>query len=264
MKIKDSKPKLEWIKLTSLYIPTDYQRSIKSDASQRNISRIKQNFNWAECGALTVCPLKNSKPQEYAIIDGQHRYKAALLHGEIKELPCVVIDERDMPSQAKNFISINENRVSLHILHKYQAMIMSGDIDAMALADILKKCKIAIASHAFSGSETPPNVTMAVGTLLSMMKTHSEKQVSWALTTITEAYPDKNGMMTANLIRVLVRFIKENPDADKQVMIETLQRLDMETLKKDASIYRKIEGGSVVTAMLRVIEKKYNSKKKAA
>ena len=51
------KPELRWIKLTQLYVPTEYQRSVKSDASAKNINYIKARFNWAEFGALIVCPL---------------------------------------------------------------------------------------------------------------------------------------------------------------------------------------------------------------
>lgn len=259
-----TKPELKWVKIDSLVIPTEYQRSVKSRASQNSIAFIKNNFSWAECGALIVCPVKDSKPQQYAVIDGQHRYKAALVHDAINELPCVIIAPRDVPDQAKSFISINESRVKLHILHKYQAMIASGDQDAIALEGILKKCKIVMAACAFSGPECPPNVTMAAGTLLGMMENYSEKQMVWGLTAITEAYPDVPGMLTANLIRAMVKYIKDKPDTDKSIMVGILQDLDLERLKSDASAYRKIEGGTIVTAMIKVIEKKYNSAKRGA
>ena len=258
------KPELKWIKIDSLVVPSQYQRSIKSLASQKNIAHMKQNWSWAECGALIVCMEPDSKPVQYSIIDGQHRYRAALLNGKISELPCVVISERDVPKQAESFISINENRVKLHILHKYQALIASGDPDALALETILKKCKVAIAACAFSGNECPPNVTMAVGTLLKMMETHSERQIIWALTVITEAYPDTPGMLSANLIRAMGRFIKEKPETDKAVMVATLADIDMDHLKHDSSSYRKIEGGNITTAMIRVIEKRYSAAKRAA
>ena len=258
------KPELKWIKIDSLFVPTQYQRSIKSDASVKSINRIKQNWSWAECGALIVCMERDTKPVQYAIIDGQHRYKAAMLNGRIEELPCVVISERDVPDQAKSFISINENRVNLHILHKYQAMIAAGDDAAICLEGILKKCNIEVAACAFSGSQCPPNVTMAAGTLLKMMDTHSEKQIIWALTVITESYPDRPGMLTANLIRAMAKYIKEKPETDKATMVRTLAGIDMEQLKHDSSAYRKIEGGNITTAMIRVIEKKYKGATRVA
>jgi hypothetical protein len=63
------KPELKWVKLTELYIPSDYQRPSKSSTSLGSINYIKANFNWASCGALIVCQLAESKPPQYAIID---------------------------------------------------------------------------------------------------------------------------------------------------------------------------------------------------
>jgi hypothetical protein len=64
------KPELRWIKLTQLYVPSEYQRSVKSDASAKNINFIKTNFDWADFGALIVCPLPESNPPQYAVMDG--------------------------------------------------------------------------------------------------------------------------------------------------------------------------------------------------
>ena len=44
------KPELRWIKLTELYIPSEYQRPTKSAASMKNIGHIQKNFNWASFG----------------------------------------------------------------------------------------------------------------------------------------------------------------------------------------------------------------------
>lgn len=258
--LTDSRPELKYIKVTSLYIPTDYQRSTKSRASQNNIAKIKNDFNWAQFGALVVCPLKGSKPPQFGIIDGQHRYNAALSRGDIQELPCVVIEERMMIDQAKSFIAINEDRVPLHLLHKYQAMITAGDQDALTMQAILKKCSITIASHAFTNADIPPRCTMAIGSLLKMMGDYTEKQMVWALSIIPEAYGDKPGMLTANMIKVMAKFIKDVPGADRGKTIEVLKKLDIDTLKRDALAYRKIEGGTTVTAMFKVIEKRYNRK----
>lgn len=258
------KPELRWVKLTQLYIPTEYQRSTKTDASAKNINFIKANFSWADCGALIVCPLKGSKPPQYAVIDGQHRLRAAEAHGGIDELPCVVIGEREAKDQAKNFVTINSRRVKLSPLQQYHAAVVAGDIDAVALAAIVKKCNIQVATYAMNLSETHPRVTCAVGTLLKLIREYTEKQVCWVLIIIPDAFPKIPGMLRPNLLRVLAQFIKEKPDADRAAMISALQGLDIEDLQKDARSYRQIEGGSISSAMLRVLEKRYNAKKRAA
>jgi hypothetical protein len=264
MTVLTDKPELKWIKLTQLYVPTEYQRSTKSNSSTKNINYIKLNFNWADCGTLIVCPLKGSKPPQYAIIDGQHRFRAAEARGDIAEIPCVVISEREADAQALNFVVINKRRVKLHPLQEYHAAVVAGDPDATALNDILKKCNIEMAAHAFSTDDTHPHVTQSVGTLLKMTHDFSEKQMCWILTIIPEAYGEARGMMRSCLIKVLGQFLKAHPDADRATMIAALQEIDVEDLQGDARAYRQIQGGSTTSAMLKVLERRYNAVKRAA
>jgi hypothetical protein len=257
------KPELRWIKLTQLYIPTEYQRSVRSDASAKNINYIKNHFNWADCGALIVCPLPHANPPQYAVIDGQHRFRAAESHGGIDELPCVVIGGRGASEQARNFVTINSKRVKLHPLQEYQAAVVAGEPDAVALQAILDKCGVTMAAQALNIRETHPRCTLAVGTLLKMIQDYSEKQITWVLTVIPEAYGDKTGMLRANLIRVLAQFRKANPDADRAAMVAALRRLHIDDLEKDARIFREIDWGTMAAAMFKVLERKYKAKKAA-
>ena len=257
------KPELRWVKLTQLYIPTEYQRSVKSDASAKNINYIKNNFSWADCGALIVCPLADANPPQYAVIDGQLRFRAAEAHGGIDELPCVIIPARDAREQASSFVTINSKRVKLHPLQEYQASVVAGEPDAVALQSILDKCGVTMAAQMLNIRETHPRCTLAVGTLLKMIQDYSEKQIVWVLTVIPEAYGDKPGMLRANLIRVLAQFIKANPNPDRAAMVAALQRLDIDDLENDARAFRQIEGGTLAAAMTKVLERKYKAKKAA-
>lgn len=250
------KPDLRWIKITQLYVPTEYQRSTKSRASANNISYISSHFNWADCG-LIVCPLADSEPPQYAVIDGQHRLRAAEQNGGIDELPCVVIEERGLSSQARNFVVINSKRVKLNPLQEYHAAVVAGEPDAVALDAILKKCGVAIAAHTLVVKEMHPRVTIAVGTLLKMIQEYSEKQIVGTLTAITEAYPDTPGMLRANLIRVVGQFIKAFPDADRQALVAALQGIDVDDLEKEARTFKQIQGGTTSAAMLAVLERQY-------
>ena len=135
------KPELRWIKLTQLYVPSEYQRPAKNATSLANINYIKTNFNWASCGALIVCELAKAKPPQYAIIDGQHRFRAAEGHGKITELPCIVISPREAQEQAKHFVEVNSKRIKLHGLHEYRAAIVAGEPTACMIDAILKKAK---------------------------------------------------------------------------------------------------------------------------
>ena len=253
------KPELRWVKITQLYVPADYQRSVKSHASAKNISHIKAHFNWGDCGALIVCPLSDAEPPQYAVIDGQHRLRAAEAHGGIAELPCVVIAARLAGEQAMNFVAVNSRRVKLHPLQEFRAAVVAGDPDATALQAVLDRCGVTVASQSLNINETHPRVTLAVGTLLSMTQDYSEKQMVWVLTVIPEAYGDMPGMLRANLIRVLARWVKARPDTDRERMIAALRTIDIADLERDARTFRSIEGGTMAAAMTKVLERAYKA-----
>jgi hypothetical protein len=256
------KPELRWIKLTELYIPSEYQRSAKNASSQKNIHYIKANFNWASCGALLVCELEQSKPRQYAIIDGQHRFRAAEAHGNITELPCVVITPREAQKQAGHFIEVNSKRIKLSNLNQYRAAVVAGDQTANSVAAILEKAKIAVPVSPMGNKDCPPRTTQAIGTLLKLIDSFSEKQIIWALTIIPEAYGDTPGVMRASLIKAMAEWIKRYPDTDRKAMVATLQNIDLDELEKDARAYRAIDGKRTPEAFMMVIERKYKGTKR--
>jgi hypothetical protein len=258
------KPELKWIKLTELYIPTDYQRPAKNATSLKSISYIKHNFNWASCGALIVCQLERAKPPQYAVIDGQHRFKAAEAHGKIVELPCIVISPREAKEQAKHFVEVNSKRLKLHNLHTYRASVVAGDQTACMIDSILKKAKITVPEHPVGNKQCPPRTTQAIGTLAKMVDSYSEKQILWALTIIPEAYEDTPGVLRASLVKAMAEWIKVHPETNRGIMIRTLQDIDLDDLEKDARAYRAIDGKRTPEAFMTVIERKYNAAKRAA
>ena len=191
MKDLSQKPELKGRADRAFYVPSDYQRPAKNSTSLANIHYIKANFNWASCGALIVCQLAKSKPPQYAIINGQHRFRAAELHGKIFELPCIVISPREAQEQAKHFVEVNSKRIKLHSLHEYRAAVVAGEPGAISVANLLKKAKITVPEHPIGNKQMPPRTTAAIGTLHKMLDCYSEKkQILWALTVIPEAYED--------------------------------------------------------------------------
>jgi hypothetical protein len=256
------RPDLKWIKLSQLFVPTDYQRPTKSESSRKTINHIQAHFNWAECGALIVCPLAKANPPQYAIIDGQHRFRAAVAHGGVPELPCIVIPQKMTQEQAVNFININRHRVKLHMLHQHRAAVVAGDPDAVSVADILKKANIDLAEHSSGKKGLPPRTTQSIQTLYNMINVYSEKQIIWALTIIPEAYGDTPGVLRASLMKAMAEWIRTHPDTDRDTMIMTLQDIDLDDMEKDARAYRAIEGKRMPEAFMMVIEKKYNAAKR--
>ena len=258
------KPELKWIKLSQLYIPSEYQRSIKSSSSLKNIGHIKQNFSWADFGVLIVCELEKAKPAQYAIIDGQHRFRAAEQITGIPELPCSVLSGRDAKEQARAFIAINRNRIRLHALAEHHAALIAGDDVAICVEDIIKKAKITIAAFPMATSELPPRCTQAIATLYKMVGNYSEKQILYSLNILTEAFAGVNGALRASMIKVMAEWSKRHPDSDREVMLEALRKINIDELERNARAARALDGRGIPQVLMDFIEKKYNQSKRAS
>jgi len=82
-----AKGELKWINVTELGIDPDYQRPVLY-TGRRNVRRMVEGFSWSLFSPLVVARRGRNL---YAIIDGQHRALAAVTHGGVKELPCLVL-----------------------------------------------------------------------------------------------------------------------------------------------------------------------------
>lgn len=187
-------PELAWIPLEKLVIDKSYQRTTATRASQKNIEHIRQNFNWASCGALTVAAAADGT---YAVIDGQHRMSAAKLREDITQMPCLIVGTIAPQGQAVSFSAINSRRVSLNGLAQYHAAVAAGDPDACGLAELLQEAGVEIPRAPVLGGKTGPYQTQAVGTLLKMLGKHSRSQILRTLAVIPAAYGEENGQLRA-------------------------------------------------------------------
>jgi hypothetical protein len=257
------KPELKWIDIGKLYVDQEYQRSAKSDRSKSNIAYMRQNFSWAFFGALVVCYVATKK--QYAIIDGQHRYLVAQSMSAITEVPCLVINDLDIKKQAKSFVVMNTKRVVLHSLAAFHAAVAAGESGAVATKKVLDESGIEIPSTPVMGGDTGPRQTHSVGTVMSIIRRYTEDQVKWALTIIPEAYGEKRGMMRSLLIKALVEFRKQTPDADRGRMVKVLKAQDPAQLEDDARACVSIKGGTSVAAIVEKLDRLYrNSGRKNA
>src|SRR3546814_1597119 len=88
-----------------LLVDDSYQRSIEGGESQRLIVKIAENWDWRLCLPLIVSRRQGS----LYVIDGQHRYEAAKLRGDIRDLPIVLFDFDDPKAEAELFVQANRS-----------------------------------------------------------------------------------------------------------------------------------------------------------
>lgn len=120
------------IPIADLKIDTEYQRPLTGF----RVDRIKENWSWIACGAVTVA-LRGEGSGNYFVIDGQHRVAAAERAG-ITELPCLVFETTTSIDEAQGFLDVNTARKAMSVLDRYRALLTIGDPIALKTKSLLE------------------------------------------------------------------------------------------------------------------------------
>jgi hypothetical protein len=177
------KGELVWLPLKSLAIDPVYQRAIL-DSGKANIRRMIEGFSWLLFGTLVVARRGRST---YAVIDGQHRATAALMHGRIRDVPCLVL-KGGIEAEARAFSAINANVTRIHALQSFRASVAAGDIVSRNLVAICARANVSIAPY--PKPDLDPGETMALGTVRICLRRHGEKLLVAALKLLRAADGD--------------------------------------------------------------------------
>jgi len=112
-------------------VNTSYQRPI----DMARAKKIALNWDWRLCLPLLVC--KNGG--KYSIIDGDHRYAAAMMLDNVTFLPCIQFNKMAENTQAKLFIQCNSQSKPIKKLDFYRAGIIAKDEYCLQLQKIADK-----------------------------------------------------------------------------------------------------------------------------
>ena len=223
------KPEMAWVDINKLDIDNTYQRNTNSTRSKENIKKIMNNFSWEEFTPITV--VKTEKGT-YNIIDGQHRYKAAVAPGDIKELPCWIIKKTSVKEQADTFIGINKNRVSTNPYDLYKAQIAAENPDAIMIDNFCNKAGIIIP---FDGYCSQPCMTLAISTLKKHLKMHNDVYLLQAIKNIRKVFPEKKSQLKSDILNTIVNlkilYGEKIKDEDIQNTLRAFESVDRITAK---------------------------------
>lgn len=129
------RPTLRWVPIDALRINRAYQRSM-SERSVRLVRRMVERFDFARLKALSVLDLGDGT---YEVLDGQHTAIAAMTHGGVHQLPCLISASRTTAEAAAAFVDLNRDRVSLTALQIFWAEVAAGDEVACDVAKGVEK-----------------------------------------------------------------------------------------------------------------------------
>jgi len=153
-------PTLEWIGVQQLSVDDFYQRSIENEASKSLIRKIARFWNWDLCQPLAV---SRRDTGELYVVDGQHRWTAAKMRGDIAHLPCVVQRHREVGDEAALFVALNKQRQKLTAADLFKAALAAGDEEATAIAEAMEAAGLKLASHPNYNSWKPGMVANISG-----------------------------------------------------------------------------------------------------
>ncbi|HEY0832503.1 MAG TPA: DUF6551 family protein [Azospirillum sp.] len=256
------RPEFVWLPVEWLFVDGIYQRAMTSAKSRKTVRTIVERFSWAKFTPLVVTEIGDGYASgQFAVIDGQHRAAAAILHPLVTEVPAWVVDAPEARQQAQAFVGINGDRTGLTPLQLFKGQVAAGDPHAVAVARICEQAGITIVFSISNGSrELPPRQTMAVSTIRKMLVKHGEGTVAAALSALAEAYHDTPNQLRGQVVSAVTALLADHGDRiDRARLIATLRAKDCEDLIDAARQVKRLEGGSTEAGMVRALTAAYDA-----
>src|SRR3546814_14166359 len=98
--------------------------------SRGRIASVAASLDWRLFSSLIV----SARPDgSRVIIDGQHRWAAAMRRGDLTHLPCCSFSYRTPEDEAPMFITANRARKEMNRLDDFYAALAAADEDALEL-----------------------------------------------------------------------------------------------------------------------------------
>jgi len=150
-----------------LRVDHDYQRRLDNV----RIARYAANWSWVSCGSLLVSRRDQNR---YAIIDGQHRWEAAKLRDDIRDLPCIAFALDQIRDEAIGFLAANTERKIPSLADQFNALMVAGNEDAL-IADRLAK----LAGRRISAPASPVTISCVAEFLRLIQQNRQAVEDCW-------------------------------------------------------------------------------------
>lgn len=243
-------PSIELIPIARLAVDMSYQRGLSAVASVRLIAEIRRQLDWRLFLPLVVSRRADGR---MFVIDGQHRMEGAKARGDILYAPCTVIDGLTQAEEAELFCRLNGRRKPITKVDLWRSAIMSGDEQALLVADIIAKARLVVVES--SRDRLRPGQINTIGPIMTAIKAYGPAIVEDALGAVARAFRSVPIMAPGMFLSSACAMIKQGVTAEE---VETsfarkrpLQWLEMARVDP---VYLKGATGQVL-ALRRVIDR---------
>lgn len=194
---RGSMPSIEWVHVTELQVDQTYQRSIENQASARLINSIAHNFDWRLCAPLVVSRRSDGSK---VIIDGQHRWAAAMKRGDLLQLPCCLFVYASAQDEARMFIVANRARKPMNRLDDFHAAVAAADEDALEIQRLVHSAGLTIARSISSNHWLPGDVAFT-SSIANALRQRGDVPVGRILRMIAKAFDGEVLTQGASIFR---------------------------------------------------------------
>jgi hypothetical protein len=185
--ITGSLPVLQYCAPEQLLIDETYQRSLENEGSVTLIRKIAASWDWGLCQPLFVA--RRSDGGMY-VVDGQHRLAAAVMRGDIPQLPCVVSHFDTPEAEAGAFVALNQQRRPLNALELFKAALVAGEPEAIEIRRCLDMAGLRLANTTNNQGMKAGQVGN-IGGLQRCYRLYGEIVLATSLKVLSHAYPQQ-------------------------------------------------------------------------
>lgn len=219
-----SMPSIEWVHISELRVDQSYQRSVDNEGSRRLIASIAANFDWRLCAPLVVSRRADGTK---VIIDGQHRWSAAMRRGDLLQLPCCLFSYDSPEDEARMFIVANRARKPMNRMDDFHAALAAADEDALEILRLVTEAGLVLARSTSSVAWKPGEVAFT-SSIATALRQHGAAVVSAALTSIAEGFSGQALIHGGSIFRALTKLFAHPPEGfDPDNVVPALLCYDM-------------------------------------
>lgn len=241
-----SPPSIEWVSVESLSVDPTYQRSIDNAGSRRLIGSIAANFDWRLFAPMIVSRRPDGSK---VIIDGQHRWAAAVRRGDLPHLPCCLFTYDTPEDEARMFIVANRARKAMNRLDDFYAALAAADEDAIEIHRLVTEAGLVVSRSMSVAARNPGEITFT-SSISAALRKHGEQVVSAALTSMSEAFEGNVVAQGSSVFNALVLLFATPPEGfDPDALVPALRQVDLAGFR---SVIRDVQGSEERADALRI------------
>ena len=217
-------PKAISLSTKLLTIDTSYQRKVDLE----RVRQIEDEFDPDLFGHLVV----SKRNDNLYVVDGGHRFLA--VKDFLSEVPCCLWQGLTYEEECAKFRKLNCNRKSLNASVVFNALVCEGDKTALKVVKIMNDFGF---TYNRDNQTTKNNMIGSPKRIMQIYEKDGEEELQRLLYINRRAWHGAKEGLTATMLVGLNTFLTENPQAQDNYVIKTLEKIEPNVIKGQASYY---------------------------